>query len=163
MPFNFQEHPGHLFVVATLLPLASFVLILLAGAVWAALRPYQRNATVRPLFEMFGGEDEDRPGRGRCSSWTATAAIAIAFVFCLSGAVKYLGDHEEDEKQKQALETKIAELHKQLLKSAGDEKEVEEHREALEKTEKELLTIESKMGRPLGLALDFSRNRGRSR
>ncbi len=36
---RFYEHPGLLFVVATLLPIVSFVLLLLAGAVRAFLRP----------------------------------------------------------------------------------------------------------------------------
>src|SRR5262245_23411130 len=92
MLFDFEHHPGHFFVLATLLPLAAFVLILLAGAVWAALRPYQKNPAVRPLFELFGGEDEDRPGRGRWSAYTATGAIALAFLFSFSGAVRYFSD-----------------------------------------------------------------------
>ena len=107
MPFNFEQHPGHLFVVATLLPLVSFLLILLAGAIWAALRPYQKNASVRPLFDLFGGEDEDRPGRGRWSAYTATAAIALSFLLCLSGAVKFLTEQHKDEHEKQHAESEI--------------------------------------------------------
>ena len=38
---DFRETPGFLFVVATLLPLASFLLCLLASAVWAVARPYR--------------------------------------------------------------------------------------------------------------------------
>ena len=106
MPFDFNQHPGQLFVVATLLPLAAFVLILLASGVWAALRPYQKNPAVGPIFDLFGG-DEERPGRGQLAAWTATAAIALAFVFSLSGSIRYLSDRESDEKAKSAQEEKI--------------------------------------------------------
>ena len=146
MPFDLHLHPGHYFVVATLLPLASFVLILLASAVWAALRPYQRSATLRPIFELFGGEDEERPGRGQWSAWTATAAIAIAFLLCLSGAVQYFSGHEKDEKDKKQLEENIAGLHKKLheLKDNGPAQEFLEQGKKLEEEETALAKLESK-------------------
>ena len=114
MPLNFRDHPGQLFVVATLLPLAAFLLILLAGAVWAALRPYQRNSSVRPLYDLFGGEDEDRPGRGRLSAYTATCAIGIAFLFCAAGAVQYFSSLGPDEDAKHSAEREIDEAREKL-------------------------------------------------
>ena len=40
MPLDFGAHPGLLYVVATLLPLASFVLILLWRGLRLAVKPY---------------------------------------------------------------------------------------------------------------------------
>ena len=45
--FNFGTHPGHLYVVATLLPLASFVILLL----WNGLRSWLRR---RPAYDPEG-------------------------------------------------------------------------------------------------------------
>ena len=55
-----MEHPGLLYVAATLLPLASFVLLLLAGALRLAARPYRDTPLGSALFQMLGG---DRPNR----------------------------------------------------------------------------------------------------
>ena len=50
------EQPGLLFVVATLLPLASFVLLLLLGAVRWGLRPYAKdNPGIDSLYQFLGG------------------------------------------------------------------------------------------------------------
>jgi NADH-quinone oxidoreductase subunit L len=114
MPFDFRDHPGQLFVVATLLPLAAFLLILLASAIWAALRPYQKNSAVRPLFDLFGGEDEDRPGRGRWAAYTATYAIAIAFLFSLSGAIQYFTSLGTDEAAERLARHTLAESRTKL-------------------------------------------------
>jgi NADH-quinone oxidoreductase subunit L len=79
---EFGEHPGLYFVAATLLPLASFVLLLVAGGVRAFLRPYLES----------GGEPMTPP---RWPAFVATGAIAGAFVLSLVGAVLFSMDHAE--------------------------------------------------------------------
>lgn len=50
------EQPGLLFVFATLLPLASFLALLLLGAVRWGLRPYAKeNPGVDSIFQFLGG------------------------------------------------------------------------------------------------------------
>ena len=71
---DFGEHPGLFFVWATILPLASFVLLLVASGIRAYIRPY---------LEARSGEAVTPP---RWPALVATGAIAGAFVFCLIGA-----------------------------------------------------------------------------
>jgi hypothetical protein len=80
----FGEHPGYFFVAATLVPLLSFVLILLASAAWCAVRPFRDTPLGGTLFDLFGGEQ-----RGRTAAFVATGAIALAFVFSLIGFIRY--------------------------------------------------------------------------
>src|SRR5437899_2026346 len=88
---NFQEHPGLLFVVATLLPLLSFLLIFLRSGIWGACRPYRQSSPLcAAIYEMFGG---DRPGRG--PAYLALGAIALAFLFSLTGFVWYTSEHNQ--------------------------------------------------------------------
>ena len=47
MPLDLHQQPGVTFVIATLLPLVSFLLILLLFVAWGVLRPYQDWATFR--------------------------------------------------------------------------------------------------------------------
>jgi NADH-quinone oxidoreductase subunit L len=80
---DFANHPGLFFVWATLLPLASFVFLLLASAVRAFVRPYleQRSGeVVTPL---------------RWPAILATGAIAAAFVLCLYASLEFFADHHE--------------------------------------------------------------------
>ena len=56
--FDFDSHPGNLYVIATLLPLASFLVLLLAGAVRAFLRSQRATGG---LYQLLGG---DNPRRG---------------------------------------------------------------------------------------------------
>ena len=81
-----QEHPGLWFVAATLAPLASFVLLLLAGALRWALRPIRETPSGQPLYQLLGG---DQPHR--TAAYVATGAMALAFLFSLIGAANYLG------------------------------------------------------------------------
>jgi NADH-quinone oxidoreductase subunit L len=86
--FDLNAQPGLLFVLATLLPLASFTLLLLLGAVRWAMRPYAKdNANVRTIFEALGGSV---PGPG--PAYFATAAIFLAFLCCITGFVLFLND-----------------------------------------------------------------------
>ncbi len=80
-----MQHPGHLYVVATLLPLASFVLLLLGGGIRSLARAYRNTSLGGTVFGLMGG---DKPGR--IGSLIATAAIAGAFVLCLIGFVLFL-------------------------------------------------------------------------
>src|SRR5690348_14473422 len=91
-----SEHPGWLFVAATLTPLLSFVLIQLASALWCATRPFRSTPAGASLFTLFGGEE-----RGRTPAYVATGAIALAFVFSLIGLISFT-------RQQSAFETQIA-------------------------------------------------------
>src|SRR5579875_3396189 len=88
----FGEHPGWYFVAATLTPLLSFVLILLASAMWCAVRPFRGTPACDALFNLFGGEE-----RGRTPAYLATGAIALAFVFSLIGFILFTADQSEFE------------------------------------------------------------------
>ena len=70
------DKPGLLFVLATLLPILSFGLLLLAAAVRWGLRPYAKdNPTANSLFQLLGGEVT-----GRGPAYVALAGIALAFL-----------------------------------------------------------------------------------
>jgi NADH-quinone oxidoreductase subunit L len=110
---DFEAHPGYYFVAATLLPLASFVLILLANALWAVFRPYRDHPAGAALYNLFGG---DRGGR--VPAYVALGAIAGAFVLSLTGFVKYNVDRADHERKTKAAVTaekeKITGLKEQL-------------------------------------------------
>src|SRR5207245_5322034 len=81
-----MQSPGQLYVWATLLPLASFLLLLLAGAIRAAARPLRQTAAGAALYNALGG---DRPVRA--GAYVATGAISLAFVLSVIGFVLFLG------------------------------------------------------------------------
>src|SRR5260370_19636643 len=77
------EHPGLWFVVATLMPAASFVMLLLAGGVHWMLRPAR---------ESSAGESSNEPpkvDRGRIAAYVATGAMALAVLCSLIGAIQF--------------------------------------------------------------------------
>ncbi len=80
--FDFQHHPGLLFVWATLLPLISFTFLLIVAAVRAYLRPYQEadGQVVTPAA---------------WPAYVATGAIGGAFLLCLAGSILFFRDHVE--------------------------------------------------------------------
>src|SRR5580700_11327322 len=82
------ENPGMLYVVATLLPLASFVLLLLLGGVRNAARPYKQSGLGQKIFWMAGGDVPTKTG-----AYVATAAIGLSCVLCLIGLVWFLNTH----------------------------------------------------------------------
>src|SRR5438128_11285858 len=95
MPEPFNDHPGLLYVVATLLPLAAFTVLLLGGAVRSWLRSQKTPGGLSDtLYELMGG---DAAGRG--PAWIATGAIMLACVFCVVGLVQFLGEHHEMHEQ----------------------------------------------------------------
>ncbi|HEY1379770.1 MAG TPA: NADH-quinone oxidoreductase subunit L [Gemmataceae bacterium] len=85
---NFAENPGLLYVVATLLPLASFVLLLLAGGLKNFGRAHRDTDWGASLYRACGG---DTPGKG--GAYLATAAIGLACVLSVVGLFKFLGGH----------------------------------------------------------------------
>src|SRR5947207_1113386 len=85
---DFIEHPGRLYVVATLLPLASFVLLLLLGAVRNAARPYRQGGFGQTVYWAAGGDVPTKVG-----AYVATGAIGLSCVLCLVGLVWFLRDH----------------------------------------------------------------------
>ncbi len=82
------EHPGLLYVAATLIPAASFVLLLLAGGLRAALRPGPDGGSGGSLYLLLGG---DRPVR--TGAYVATAAIGLSCVLSLVGFVWFSRDY----------------------------------------------------------------------
>src|SRR6516165_10350749 len=82
-----MEYPGRLYVAATLLPLASFVILLLAGGLRAAVRPRRNTPLGASIYQALGGDTPVRSG-----AFIATAAIGLAFVCSLIGFVIFLQD-----------------------------------------------------------------------
>jgi NADH-quinone oxidoreductase subunit L len=80
-----MEHPGLLYVAATLLPLASFVILLLAGGLRSAARPYRDTPLGGSIFQAMGGDTPQRLG-----AFVATGAIGLAFVLSVVGFVLFL-------------------------------------------------------------------------
>src|SRR5262245_59568975 len=101
-----EHHPGLLFVIATLLPLASFVVLLIIGAKRTYFRRSPEGSFGHRIYQLLGG---DTPGRG--AAYVATCAIGLAFVCSFLGFVIYLGDHAHHEKEIATLETKLTYLH----------------------------------------------------
>ncbi len=136
-----KEHPGFYFVIATLLPLASFVLILLAFGMWCVFRPYRDTNWGSGLYNLFGG---DRPGP--LPAYVATGAIGLAFVFSLTGFVLYTSSEHEDLHTRQELSQEAAHSDHQLGHTSAHEKKLQEKLEKepkpagadKEKLEKEL-------------------------
>src|ERR1700722_723846 len=82
------ENPGMLYVVATLLPLASFVILLLLGGVRNAARPYKQSGIGQKIFWAMGGDMPSKIG-----AYVATGAIGLSCVLCLIGLVWFLNTH----------------------------------------------------------------------
>jgi NADH-quinone oxidoreductase subunit L len=85
----FADNPGLLYVVATLLPLASFVVLLVAGGLKNFGRAHRDTHWGDSLYWLFGG---DRPGKG--GAYVATGAIGLSCVLCVIGLFRFLGTHE---------------------------------------------------------------------
>src|SRR5438045_1097336 len=83
-----MEHPGRLFVWATLIPLASFVVLLVVGGIRAAARSYRSTGLGASVYELLGGDKPQKLG-----AYVATGAIALAFFFSLWGFLVFIGGH----------------------------------------------------------------------
>jgi NADH-quinone oxidoreductase subunit L len=84
----FQATPGRLYVVGTLLPLAAFAFLLVAGGVRALCRPFrQQGGTAASLYWALGG---DVPARG--GAIFATRFMALSAACGVAGLVLFLTD-----------------------------------------------------------------------
>src|SRR5687767_10272696 len=98
---DFVKEPGQLFVVATLLPLASFLIVLLYFGLRCALRSSKEGTAGASLYQALGGETPPR-----WPAWLATAAIGLACVCCVVGFVTFLQDDHHLAELKQELREK---------------------------------------------------------
>src|SRR5260370_24856005 len=105
MPEFLEHPPGLLFVIATRLPLASFVLLLLVGGLRNALRRLPEGSVGETLYRALGGPT---PGRG--AAYVATAAIALACVCSLIGFVQFTTAHAAHEHNVEKLQAQIRKL-----------------------------------------------------
>src|SRR4051794_15868419 len=117
----FQERPGLLFVAATLLPLAAFALLLIAGGIRNFLRPFKKTEPWGGLFELFGGEVT-----GRGPAFVGLGAIVLAFLLSFSGFCLYLGEYDALGKKQHELNEKIEPL---SAKSHGPKATPDERKE----------------------------------
>jgi NADH-quinone oxidoreductase subunit L len=83
------DKPGLLFVLATLLPLASFTILLLLGGIRNGLRPHRNSPIWGPAYEALG-----LAVGGRGGFFVGFAAIVIAFFLSFSGFCLYLGEYQ---------------------------------------------------------------------
>src|SRR5690349_16848492 len=84
----FNAVPGRLYVVATLLPLAAFAVLLLAGGVRALCRPFRQvPGFAASVYWLLGG---DRPLR--TGAYFATGCMAAAAALAITGLVLFLTD-----------------------------------------------------------------------
>ncbi len=134
-PWFLDKYPGWYFVIATLLPLASFVLILLSFGLWCVFRNYRDTSWGENLYNLFGG---DRPGK--TPAYVATGAIGLAFVFSLTGFVLFASSQHEQEEEREKLTGQISRLHGQLHEKADNE----ELQKELKKAEHELEEFKSR-------------------
>ncbi|HZY87675.1 MAG TPA: proton-conducting transporter membrane subunit, partial [Gemmataceae bacterium] len=137
----FQEKPGLFFVAATLLPLVSFLLILLSKFVWGVLRPYRDNPAVTPAYNLFGGDVG-----GRTSAYVALAAIAGSFVLSLTGFVLFTRDQGAFETSIREKETAVQKLKddRAEAKKAGDKQKEKELDEQVEQAESVVASAEKR-------------------
>lgn len=129
------ERPGYLFVVATLLPLFSFLLILLASGAWCLARRYRELAGVEALYRLFGG---DKPGK--TPAYIALAAIFLAFVCSLTGFIHYYAEHHEHHHAVQHLEEEIHKL--EFSFKAADKEQKEKLHEEIQGKESAVQALE---------------------
>src|SRR5438132_14228375 len=83
-----SEQPGLLYVVATLIPLASFVFILVAGGLKNLGRTYRSTDWGSTLYWLLGG---DQVGKG--GAYLATGAIATSAVLGFVGLGLFLREN----------------------------------------------------------------------
>src|SRR5215813_1509401 len=95
---DFNSKPGLLFVVATLLPLASFLFVILYFALRTALRSSKEGTGGASLYQALGG---DTPAKW--PAYLATLAIGLACVCSVIGSVGFLRDEHHLTELKQEL------------------------------------------------------------
>ena len=121
------DHPGLLFVAATLLPMAAFLVLLLAGGLrWFLWSRCKEGGVGDQVFQMLGGSVT-----GRGPAWVATAAIGLACVCCVFGLVLFLSEHHVMHGQVEANKKAIAQLEAQ--QTAKKQADADEHKETPKK------------------------------
>src|SRR5262245_17983708 len=84
-----QTNPGRLYVIGTLLPLTSFVLLLIAGGIRALFRPFRQQGGIEAsLYYAFGGDTPVKTG-----AYIATAFMAASAAVGVTALVMFLNDH----------------------------------------------------------------------
>jgi NADH-quinone oxidoreductase subunit L len=135
---SFAEHPGLIYVVITLLPLASFLVLFLAGGIRQYLRTYRQSSFGESLYLALGG---DKPPRW--PAYIATAAIGLSCLLSLWGFIQFSREAQGLEHEKKGLEHKITEREAELHgKFHGLP---EEERIAAEEADTELQDLEAKL------------------
>ncbi len=91
---HFADHPGRLYVIVTLLPLLSFLILLLGNGVRSWLqRYYDHNAQEAnfgsKLLKSLGGVVQDRRG-----AWIGTLTMFAAFCITVFGFIQYSVEHQ---------------------------------------------------------------------
>src|SRR5436305_8765925 len=86
MPSFLEQQPGLLYVAATLLPLLSFLILLLAGAVRNWARTSWPDA---PYWAAEAG----RP-HGKVAAYVAPGAIGLAFLLSFAGFLPFQADQQ---------------------------------------------------------------------
>jgi NADH-quinone oxidoreductase subunit L len=132
---NFTERPGLLFVLATLLPLVSFLSIFLASGAWCLARRYRDSVGDGP-YNLFGG---DKPGK--LPALVALAAIFLAFLCCVTGFVLYYKDHHDHHHAVEHLEHEIEDLEHEY-KLAKDKEAKEKLHEDIKAKEDAVVALE---------------------
>ena len=115
----FYDKPGLLFVTATLIPLASFLVLLLAGATRFFLRNYRHNPAADGAFKLLGG---DVTGRG--PAYVALGAIGLAFVFSFIGLATYLLEYKDNQARLKFIDVQLG-LVEEALHHGGEAGEAE--------------------------------------
>ena len=84
----FHAVPGRLYVVATLLPLAAFALLLVAGGLRALCRSFrERGGFASRLYRALGGDTPRKTG-----AYLATACMAGSAALGITGLANFLTD-----------------------------------------------------------------------
>src|SRR6187549_4194472 len=97
-----REHPYLFFVIATLLPLASFVFMLLVGGVRNFVRARRKDASADAVYHAMGG---DAPGKA--PAYLGMAAIFLAFCCSAFGYVHFVLDHHHQEEAVEQAESAV--------------------------------------------------------
>jgi len=133
-----MERPGLLYVAATLLPLASATFLLLMFGLRSFLRQYRDQGGLGDsLFKAMGGDKSLR-----WPAYVATAAIAGAFLLCLTGAIIYISEAHDNHHRIHHLHHEIGHLQHDL-EHAG-EKEAAKLEKKVHNLEHELTELENR-------------------
>jgi NADH-quinone oxidoreductase subunit L len=156
---NFEAHPGYFFVVATVLPLASFVLIFLASGLWCLARRYRDSPGWEAIYDFTGG---DRGGK--LPAYVATGAIALAFVCSLYAGILHTMAQSRIHGAVEEVEARIAALNEQKGAELSQVKELppeknQQVRHAIEEQYEEKIHAEEKQLQKVHEAWENQRER----